>query len=99
MKGFCLLESAFRDLEDGVEFYEQQESGVGILFYDTLLGEIRLLGNFVGIHRKRRGFHCYVSKTFPFGVYYRVINEIAEVTAVLDMRRSPRAIARVLKNR
>jgi len=35
-----LLQSAFDDLDDGAAFYEEQESGVGGYFVDSLLSDI-----------------------------------------------------------
>lgn len=45
---------------------------------------------YAGIHRMVFGYHSrLLSKRFPFGIYYRVVDEVVLVTAVLDCRRNP----------
>ena len=44
---------------------------------------------YAGIHRMVFGYHRMLSKRFPFGIYYRMVDEVVLVTAVPDCRRNP----------
>ena len=84
-----ILSPAERDLEEGYRFYEAQSSGLGSYFLDSLYSDIDSLAYFGGIHRVVFGFHRQLSKRFPFAVYYRIIDNVVLVFAVLDCRRNP----------
>jgi hypothetical protein len=84
-----ILSAAETDLEEGYRFYESQSPGLGSYFLDSLYSDIDSLEYFGGIHQVVFGYHRQLSKRFPFGVYYRVIDDMVVVFAVLDCRRSP----------
>ena len=84
-----ILSAAENDLEKGYRFYEAQSHGLGYYFLDSLYTDIDSLAYFAGIHRVVFGHHRLLSKRFPFAVYYRIINNVVFVTAVLDCRRNP----------
>jgi len=85
-----ILASASRDLVDGYHFYEQQSEGLGDYFLDSLYADIDSLLVSAGVHAVHFGkYHRLLSKRFPFAVYYRVEDPVANVYAVLDSRRSP----------
>lgn len=48
---------------------------------------------------KRFGYHRMLSKRFPFALYYEVTEETTRVVAVLDMRRDPGGIQKVVQDR
>lgn len=48
---------------------------------------------------KRVGYHRMLSKRFPFALYYEVTEETTWVVAVLDMRRDPGGIQKVVQDR
>ncbi len=91
-----VLDEAEDDLQDGRDFYDRQELGVGDYFAATLAADIDSLILFAGIHPMEFGFHRALSKRFPFGVYYLVEGEIIRIYAVLDLRRDPAWIRRRL---
>ncbi len=90
---------AVEDLMDGFAFYEKCEPGAGHYFLDRIEPEIRELGNTGGAHRKRNGFHFCASRRFPFGFYYKVLDDQVKVYAVLDCRLNPRTISSILRTR
>ena len=47
------------------------------------------LAYFAGMHRVVLGYHRLLSKRFPFAVYYRVVDEVVLVFAILECRRNP----------
>ena len=84
-----ILSTAEIDLEEGYQFYESQSDGLGTYFLDTLYSDIDSLAYFAGMHRVVLGYHRLLSKRFPFAVYYRIVDEVALVYAILDCRRNP----------
>lgn len=94
-----LMDEAVDDLEIGRIFYDTQEHGVGLYFVTSLLSDISSLQLYSGIHPIHSGFHRMLSKRFPFAVYYKVVSDVTQVVAVLDMRQNPRSIRAALKSR
>ena len=85
-----ILDRAEEDLFQGFRFYEEQETGIGDYFLDSLASDIDSLKLYAGIHPLHFGrYHRLLSKRFPFAVYYRVAEDTAWVHAVLDCRRDP----------
>ena len=84
-----ILSPAERDLEEGYRFYELQSPGLGSYFLDSLYSDIDSLAYFGGIHQIFFGYHRQLSKRFPFAIYYRIIDDVVVVFAVLDCRRNP----------
>ena len=92
-----ILPSAEQDLEDGADFYESQEPGVGVFFTDCLIADIDSLAFYAGIHEFYLGFYRTFAKRFPFAIYYKLVYDTAFVYAVLDCRRNTTVIDTVLK--
>ncbi len=84
-----ILSAAEDDLEEGFQFYESQSASLGSYFLDSLYSDIDSLAYFGGIHQVVFGYHRQLSKRFPFAVYYRMIDDVVVVFAVLDCRRNP----------
>ena len=95
-----ILPRAWADLEDGAAFYERQCAGLGQVFADHLVAQIRQLKTTRGIHPLVRGrFHRFVTdQRFPFAVYYRFDSHAVFIFAVLDCRSDPSAIRRRLSS-
>ena len=87
-----ILDDAEQDLLRGFRFYEQQTSGLGDYFLDSLYSDIDSLHLFAGIHPWYFGYQRLLSKRFPFAVYYRIDDEIVRIRAVLDCRQDPTKI-------
>ncbi len=47
-----IIEEAFDDLNQGKDFYDFQEKGVGDYFWDCLISDIESLIIYAGIHKK-----------------------------------------------
>lgn len=84
-----ILDSAEEDLINGFKFYENQSTGLGDYFLDSIFSDIESLRVYAGIHALYFGYHRLLSKRFPFAIYYRLQNKKIQVYAVLDCRRSP----------
>lgn len=94
-----MLPSAREDLSAGFGFYDEQETGLGRYFLDSLIADIDSLQIHAGVHRVVFGCHRLLAKRFPYAIYYRVEGRVAQVSAVIDCRRDPRWIRKRLKSR
>lgn len=92
-----ILTSAFNDLSDGREFYDQQGEGLGDYFFDSVFSDIDSLALYGGIHLKVSGYHRYLASRFPYAIYYRM-GSSGEVIVyrVLDCRQDPKKTRRAL---
>ena len=91
--------SALNDLYEGRSFYEKQGEGLGEYFFDSLFSDIDSLTLYGGIHLKVFGYHRMLSKRFPYAIYYKIDEEsVVVVWRVLDLRRNPKKIRRLLKS-
>ncbi|TBR38464.1 type II toxin-antitoxin system RelE/ParE family toxin [Marinomonas agarivorans] len=89
VKEVLILDSAVEDLKLGRHFYEQQESGIGDYFWDSLLVDIESLIIFAGVHSQYSGYYRALSKRFPYSVYYTIKENTVYVVAVLPMKKDP----------
>ena len=79
------------DIDDAATWYEQQQSGLGSRFLDTLdqvFNRIRdTPQQFPGVSVDIRRALVH---TFPYAVYFRELNHAVVILAVLHLRRDPR---------
>jgi plasmid stabilization system protein ParE len=94
-----VLAEAVQDLENGAEYYEARQPGVGDDFWDSLLADIGTLEFSSGVHTRQLGCHRKIATRFPYAIFYRTQTGRAEVIAVLPMRRDPKWIGRQLRSR
>lgn len=87
-----ILDEAEQDLLEGVQFYENQISGLGQYFLDSLFSDIDSLQIYGGIHSVHFGYYRLLSKRFPFAIYYRIENNVCRVRAILDCRQNPEKV-------
>lgn len=89
---------AANHLRAGYHFYEEQEQGAGVYFYECLLAEIDKLTTIAGVHAKYWGkYHRMICSPHPYAVFYKVDGDLVAVMAVVDCRRKPAFIKRTLK--
>ena len=85
-----ILKSAKKDLKDGYDFYERQQSGIGTYFLESLFADIESLKLFAGIHSIHfKNYHRLLSKRFPFAIYYKIVGSEIRIYAVIDCRKKP----------
>jgi hypothetical protein len=99
VKDVVILKEVAGDLNDGKDFYDQREPGVGNYFWDSLFADLESLIIYAGIHEREYGLHRMLAKRFPYGIYYEIVDQIAYVVAVLPMRRNPLWIMKKLEGR
>jgi toxin ParE1/3/4 len=85
-----LREEAEEDLADASLWYEQQQSGLGSDFLDSMLSLCQLISErpllYPVVHRNVR--RALMSR-FPFGVYYRTESSHLVIVAVMHASRHP----------
>jgi len=91
-----ILPSAWEDLAAGFYFYENQQSGLGNYFLDSVFADLEPLQSYAGHHHKVFGFHRVLSKRFPCAAYYSIAADEVCIRAVLDCRRDPTSTHRRL---
>jgi hypothetical protein len=90
-------DEASNDLIEGFWFYEKQKIGLGAYFLDSLFSDIDSLHVYAGIHPVFfNEYHRLLSRRFPFTIYYRFVNDIVDVYAILDCRSDPAWIRKQL---
>lgn len=94
-----VVRAAKMDLVTGFRFYERQERGLGDYFLQCIETDLIDLERTAGIHRQIAGFYHVNSQTFNSILYYRIIENEAQVMAILDGRMKPERLDRVLKRR
>ena len=91
-----ILDDAQEDLIEGFRFYEKREIGVGSYFLDCLFSDIDSLVLFAGIHQLVYGITA-TCQAFSFRHLLNVVGDLVRVHAVLDCRRNPLWIRKLLK--
>jgi hypothetical protein len=99
IRDISAIEEVGSDLDDGEDFYDSQEIGVGAYFRDCIISDVESLRLYAGVHAKHFGFYRMLSTRFPYAIYYCIQDDVAVVVAVLDMRRDPSWSDRKLKGR
>jgi plasmid stabilization system protein ParE len=92
-----ILSFAASDLAAGRDFYEQQQSGLGQYFLDTLFSDIEALLLNAGVHVQYLGYFRALSRRFPYAVYYKMNGEHIEIWRVLDCRENPKRTKTALR--
>ncbi len=85
------------DLFKGRLFYEEQNSGLGEYFFNSLFSDIDSLTLFAGVHIKVFGYYRKLSQKFPYAIYYKIEDSTVVVWRVLDLRRDPKLIREELQ--
>ena len=91
-----ILDEAEKDIATGITFYESQKNGLGKYFLDSILSDIESLHIYAGIHIVIGDYYRLLSKRFPFSIYYKILDDIIYIYAILDCRRNPNSIAKRL---
>lgn len=99
IKDVIILKEAADDLNDGKDFYDEKEKGIGDYFWDSLIADIESLFLYAGIHSKQFGSYHMFAKRFPYAIYYEIDEDTVIVIAVLPMRRDPAWLTNKMKGR
>ncbi len=84
------LDDALKDVDEIIDWYEQQSTGLGADFTTQLKATARIIsthGN--SFAPLDKGFRRLRMTRFPYHVYFYISNEIAEIHAVIHAHRDP----------
>lgn len=83
--------AATADLQDAFDWYEKQQTGLGVEFREAVREKLRdIAANPMLYQAAHRDTRRALLDRFPYGLYYRVYPGIAIVVACMHGRRSPR---------
>ncbi len=88
-----ILPDALNDIEREAQWYEDQQSGLGADFVNSVLEAIDTLPSNPLIYRirhRRRNVRWLLMHKFPFRVVYRISDDLITVFAVLHSARHDR---------
>jgi len=84
------LEPAQEELDEAIEYYNQQQSGLGIDFLSEIIDSLGRISDYPDAWQKlaKRTRRCLVN-CFPYGVIYQKRNDMILVVAVANLHRKP----------
>ena len=90
MKDYAFLESAQIELEEAVNYYNEQQAGLGYEFAkevaDTIARILRYPEAWTKLSKRTR--RCR-TKRFPYGVIYQITGDRILIVAVGHLKRKP----------
>ena len=76
------------DIENGVEFYETKNEGLGDYFQASVLSDLASLERLGGSHSTKFNLHRKLCSVFPYWIYYRMESrQSLTVVAIVGQRR------------
>ena len=84
------LEVAQKELDENVEYYNQESPGLGKRFLNQVLEALDRIGNFPQAWQKctKRTRRCQL-QYFPYGIIYQIRGNEILVVAVANLHREP----------
>jgi toxin ParE1/3/4 len=87
---FEFSKAAREEFLDSIEYYELQQSGLGIAFSEQVYTTIERIIDFpFGWTPLDDTFHRCLVKQFPYALIYTVLNQVLIITAVMNLHRKP----------
>ena len=95
-----LLDDAQRDFEEIYDYLENVTPGAGRKLYRELQKVIDRIEYFPRSYALAyKQFRLATVRRFKYGVYYHVGRKYVFIHAIIDLRRDPRQILRILRSR
>ena len=86
----AFTEPATIELDDAIEYYELQLTGLGKKFFNDLLETIELISKFPQLFIQNSDHtRKAVLKKFPYSIIYSVLNNTIYIIAVAHQHREP----------
>jgi len=85
-----ILQQAYKELEDAVDYYEGEQTGLGVRMMEEVDSHVRWIQKNPTVPRLREGGYRRVDlKTFPYYIAYMIHEEILWILAITHGHRSP----------
>lgn len=91
--------SAQQDLIKARQFYAKVDQQLGRYCADSLVLDTERLAFFAGIPPVVFGYYRMLARTFPYSIYYKIIDGQVVVNAIIDNRRQPKSLVNRLLDR
>ncbi len=89
-----ILPEALLDLRESEDFYDKQEAGLGVIYRESILADLKRLETLGGIHRRYGEFHWMICTRFQSFIFYQMETECVRVHTIIDARMDPNFIAK-----
>ncbi len=87
---FEFAQAAREEFIAGINYYELQQSGLGLIFSEQVHAAIDRIIEFPDGWTPLDGtFHRCLVKQFPYALIYTVLNQVLIITAVMNLHRKP----------
>lgn len=87
---FEFAKAARKELLDSIEYYELQQTGLGLIFSEQVYATIERIIDFPSGWTPLDGtFHRCLVKQFPYALIYTVLDQVLIITAVMNLHRKP----------
>ena len=85
-----LLKIAQKELDEAVEWYNQQAVGLGLEFLDEFDDSVKLVASFPEISEKIiDDIRRFLINRFPYGIIYGIDGGFIVIIAIAHLRRKP----------
>ena len=90
MMKVIILQQAFKELNDAVEYYEREQDGLGLRMMEEVDNHVKWIRRNPTVPRLREGGYRRVNlKTFPYYVAYMIREDILWILAIAHGYRKP----------
>jgi hypothetical protein len=87
---FEFAKAAREEFLDSIEYYELQQTGLGLIFSEQVYATIERIIDFPSGWTPLDGtFHRCLVKQFPYALIYTVLDQVLIITAVMNLHRKP----------
>ncbi len=84
------LPEFFTDVQDAVDWYEQQQSGIGANLQTSVVDTLQRVAEFPSANPQADEMtRVAIVERFPFGVFYRVSGDELLIVGLLHLHRKP----------
>lgn len=84
------LPEFFTDVQDAVDWYEQQQTGIGVVFQAAVAATLHRVADFpLANAQADKSTRVAIVERFPFGIFYRAVGSELLVIGLLHLHRRP----------
>jgi toxin ParE1/3/4 len=85
------FDRAIADIQQGMEYYDSLQNGLGIRFYNSVNDAITLIERNPHFQKRYDEIHCLPLKKFPYMLHFSIYpeNQIIKVHGVINTSMNP----------
>jgi len=83
---------AFEDIQEGITYYNQQRSGLGVKFHKMIMSHFKTLESNPYFKVRYDKVHCIPVKKYPYMIHYTLekANRLIIIHGVINTNRDPK---------